>query len=100
MGSAALFLFLGFFLVALMLLAIRIVPRLTRRHQPVATPVHSVLDKRYVDPLPGSTDGQSLRFQLLLEDEDGRQAWTWCDAQAFSAAEPGDTYAGGRLSKR
>ena len=94
------FLFLGFFLLALILISVRLVPRLMRRHQPAGAPVHSVLDKRYVDPIPASTDGQSVRFQLLLEDEDGRQAWTWCDAQAFADAEPGDTYTGGRVAKR
>jgi hypothetical protein len=91
---------LGLFFVALLWFGIQVVPRIVRRHPSVAVPVHSVLDKRYIDPVPGDTTGQSQRFQLLLEDEDGRQVWTWCDAEAFSIAEPGDTYARGHITKR
>lgn len=84
--------FLAFLFLGIVWFGMQYVPRILARHPKRSTATRTILDKRYVDPVPGDLSGRGTRFQLLLEDEDGRQVWTWCDAETFSAAEPGGTH--------
>ena len=92
---------LAVFLAVLIILTIlRRGPRIYRRHRPAPAIVHTILDKRTVPPPPGSDRGvgdTAPRYQLLLEDEDGRQVWTWCDEPAYEVARSGDSYSRGQV---